>query len=611
MGDRGVTLQQHFIAYEQETHRLVEAAAVTGNNYSTALISSNVDDQTMHEIYLWPFQEAVRAGTGNIMCSYNRINNSEACQNSKTLNGLLKTELGFQGFVVSDWNSQASGVAAAMSGLEMAMPSDEGYWGQNLSNAISNGSVPEWRLDDMVTRIVAAWYQMGQDSVDFPMPGVGMPADLMAPHKVVNARTAASKSTILQGAIEGHVLVKNVDKALPLKKPNMLSIFGYNAMPLSPYDPSSGFSTWSLGAQGIDPTGLLCGFTTGYGCPTVPAYRNGTLWSGGGSGSTTPSYVSSPYDALLQYSIDNDIALFWDFETINSTSSVDAASDACLVFINAYATEGFDRTSLRDDFSDALVKNIASQCSNTMVVIHSAGIRLVDQWIEHPNVTAVLFAHLPGQDSGRALVEILFGMQSPSGKLPYTLAKNESDYGGLLAPSQAEDGEYEYFPQSDFSEGVYIDYRAFDKQNVEPRFEFGFGLSYTTFAYSGLRSSVSQRKPAFYPSGKIVPGGQEDLYDVVATVQAKVKNTGAVAGAEVAQLYVGIPGTNQPAKQLRGFEKVTLKPEQTATVTFPLRRIDLSVWDVHAQKWALQRGTYKLYVGTSSRKLSLTDTLSI
>lgn len=579
------------------------------SNHTVEAYSANLDDQTMHELYLWPFQEAIRAGSGNIMCSYNRINNSYGCQNSKTLNGILKTELGFQGFVVADWYAISSGVSSIMSGLDMAMPNDEGFWGQNLSLAVSNGSVPEWRVDDVVTRIVATWYQMGQDS-GFPEPGVGLPADLLAPHTTLNARNPASKPTIFQGAVEGHVLVKNVNKALPLKKPQILSIYGYDAMPPPSYTPLTGFNLWAMDAVGLDPTEVICGFGTFTGCATLPPYQNYTLWSGGGSGGTTPSYVSSPYDALLQYSIENDIGLFWDFATLNSTSTVNAASDACLVFINAYAMEGFDRSSLRDDFSDALVQNIASQCSNTIVVVHSAGIRLVDQWVEHDNVTAVLLAHLPGQDSGRAMVDLLFGKQSPSGKLPYTLAKNESDYGQLLEPV-AGDGDYIYFPQMDFTEGVNVDYRYFDKNDIEPRFEFGFGLSYTTFAYSDLRASTRGYSHSVYPSGKTIPGGPEDLYDVVATVQAKVKNTGSVTAAEVAQLYIGIPGSNQPVRQLRGFEKVTIKPGQTATVTFPLRRRDLSVWDVHAQKWALQRGKYQLYVGSSSRALPLKATLSI
>ena len=140
----------------------------------------------MHELYLWPFANAVRAGTGCIMCSYNRINDSYACQNSYTLNGLLKGELGFQGFVVSDWGAQHAGYASAAAGLDQAMPSGGTFWGSNLTASINNGSLPESRLDDMATRIIAAWYQMGQDT-GYPSPGIGMPVNLLAAHEAVIA----------------------------------------------------------------------------------------------------------------------------------------------------------------------------------------------------------------------------------------------------------------------------------------------------------------------------------------------------------------------------------------------------------------------------------------
>lgn len=133
-------------------------------SYLTAAISSNLDDVTMHELYLWPFADAVRAGTGAVMCSYNQVNNSYACQNSYLQNYLLKNELGFQGFILSDWSAQHSGVSSALAGLDMTMPGDvsfdsgTSYWGPNLTIAVLNGTVPQWRLDDMAVRILASWY---------------------------------------------------------------------------------------------------------------------------------------------------------------------------------------------------------------------------------------------------------------------------------------------------------------------------------------------------------------------------------------------------------------------------------------------------------------------
>jgi beta-glucosidase len=298
----------------------------------------------------------------------------------------------------------------------------------------------------------------------------------------------------------------------------------------------------------------------------------------------------------------------WDF--YSPDPDVVSSSDACLVIVNAFASEGFDRTGIRDDFTDGLIRHVADRCNNTIVIFHNAGIRLVDQWIDHSNITALMFAHLPGEASGRALVSLLYGESNPSGKLPYTVARNESDYEHLLSPDLAE-GKFERFPQSNFSnEGVYTDYRHFDAKNITPRYEFGFGLSYTTFNFSNLRMTNNQSANTDeFPTGPIREGGQADLWDVITNVSAEITNTGYLNGAEVAQLYVGIPGA--PARQLRGFEKYFINVSQSATATFALNRRDLSVWDVVAQKWSLQKGDYKVYVGSSSRQLPLHGILSI
>ncbi|KAJ5095000.1 hypothetical protein N7532_007291 [Penicillium argentinense] len=445
---------KHYIANEQETNRN------PGNNEQgeyTEAVSSNIDDKSMHELYLWPFQDAVLAGSASIMCSYQRINNSYGCQNSKTLNGLLKTELGFQGYVITDWGAQHAGIAGANAGLDMVMPSSD-TWGDNLTTAIKNGSMEASRLDDMVTRIMATWYQLNQEE-GIPNPGIGMPADITAPHQKVVGKSADSKSVLLQSAVEGHVLLKNINNALPLKSPKMISVFGYDAN-------GPDFLEVSLAQQ-----------------DQSPLYQNNTLYTAGGSGANSAAYVDSPIDAILRQAYEDDTSVMYNFYDQNP--EVDTISDVCLVFVNSYANEGYDRPDLSDEYSDTLIKNVASNCPNTMVISHNAGIRIVDDWIENDNVTAAIFAHLPGQDTGRSLVEILYGRANPSGRLPYTVAKKASDYGALISPAQPE-GEYWLFPQDDFTEGQFIDYRAFDKKGITPRFEFGFGLSYTTFKYSSL-----------------------------------------------------------------------------------------------------------------------------
>lgn len=237
----------------------------------------------------------------------------------------------------------------------------------------------------------------------------------------------------------------------------------------------------------------------------------------------------------------------------------------------------------------------------------------MDAWIEHPNVTAVLFAGLPGQESGHSLVSVLYGDVNPSGRLPYTVAKKESDYGALLNSSVSTD----YFAEDNFTEGLYIDYRAFDRLGIKPRFEFGFGLSYTTFAFGGLSTRLVVEDPAEFPdpSVAIVQGGHPQLWETIAVVRCTVTNTGDRDGTEIAQLYLGIPegenGRDTPIRQLRGFDRVgPLAPGETRQAVFELTRRDMSVWDVVSQQWRLRRGTYEIWVGASSRDLRL-NTLDV
>ncbi|KAM3453874.1 hypothetical protein NHJ6243_009029 [Beauveria neobassiana] len=603
-GQGVIASTKHFIGNEQETNR--------NPRPDTESLSSNIDDKTMHELYLWPFQDAVHAGSGNIMCSYQRINNSHSCANSKTLNGLLKTELGFQGFVVSDWAAQHTGYAGALAGMDMAMPDPEAYWGGKLVESVKNGSVPESRVNDMATRILTAWYQFKQDK-EIRNPGVGMPKDVTKPHEIVDARDPAAKPVLLDGAVQGHVLVKNTKNTLPLAKPRLISIFGYSAKTPDFFAPGSGdgLSQWQHGYEPIGPSGAAIGGDLGDPKDASTIGINGTLFCGCGSGATTPANPISPFEALKMRSHADGTALFNDF--VSPLPVVDPASDVCIVFGNAFSCETYDRLALQDKYTDDLIKSVADSCNKTIVVLHNAGPRVVDAFIEHDNVAAVLFAHLPGQESGPALVSLLYGESNPSGKLPYTLARNETDY-PVLRPS-APEGRFVHFPQSDFAEGVYIDYRHFDKANTTtttPRFEFGFGLSYTTFALSNatVRRVDGANLDDAYPTRAVIPGGPADLWDNVVSVTADVRNTGAErAGAEVVQLYVGIPGA--PRRQLRGYNRVSLRPGETRTATFALTRRDLSVWNVEAQQWQLQRGTYTIEVGTSSRELPLKLSLEI
>ena len=217
-------------------------------------------------------------------------------------------------------------------------------------------------------------------------------------------------------------------------------------------------------------------------------------------------------------------------------------------------------------------------------------------------------AGLPGQESSHSLVDILYGTTSPSGKLPFTITKNKSNYGHLLNSTVTFDA----FPQDNFTEGFYIDYRAFDRDAIEPHFEFGFGLTYSTFEYGNslhVESTDNSTSPLVDPSIPIVQGGHPTLWDTLFVITTTLTNTGSVTAAEVAQLYLQIP--NAPVRQLRGFEKVMLQPGESVEVQFSLTRRDLSIWDVMLQQWRLQEAEYGGFVGSSSRDLRVNGTVVI
>lgn len=298
---QGVMVQsKHWLLNEQEYRRNPGPAGES--------ISSNVDDRTIHELYVFPFMDSLKAGAASIMCSYQRVNNSYGCQNSKLLNGILKTELGFSGFVTSDWWAQHAGVASANAGMDLVMP-DGAFWGSNLTEAVNNGSVAETRLNDMVTRILAAWYYIGQDK--------GYPAVNVAPYTkeqtIVDAR-GDNAALIREIGAAGTVLVKNTNNALPLKDPKFLSVYGYDAR--------VGDSPWT------DPARFGGSYDVNFGW----SYQNQTMITGGGSGTSTPPYVISPFEAIQRRLIENRGIARWDFASVNPPMY--ANSEACLVFIN-------------------------------------------------------------------------------------------------------------------------------------------------------------------------------------------------------------------------------------------------------------------------------------
>ncbi|PYH94139.1 beta-glucosidase E [Aspergillus ellipticus CBS 707.79] len=611
---RGVmATAKHFVLNEQEHFRQPLEWGIP------SAMSSNVGDRALHEVFVWPFAESIRADVASVMCSYQMVNNSHACENSKLLNGILKDELGFQGFVQSDWLAQRSGINSALGGLDMSMPGDGLYWadgrslwGSELTRAVLNTSVPMDRLNDMVTRIVASWYHLGQDHWERPPPEgdggpnfsswtndqvgwlhQGSPDDEAygIVNKLIDAQgegADAHWAIARQVAAEGIVLVKNDKNTLPLSR-----------------RPNTSGGVYRVGIYGDD-AGPAQGPNA---CPDRGC-NQGTLAMGWGSGTVEMPYLVSPIEALQSAWV-SEVEVHPYLR--NAVMPADAADkNLCLVFANADSGEGYisaggihgDRNHLfLQKGGDSLIQTVASSCGGpTVVVVHAVGPVVVESWIDIPGVEAVLFAHLPGQESGHALMDVLFGEVDASGRLPYTVGKSLADYGPaaqvLYEPNAA-------VPQVDFSDGLYIDHRYFDRHNITPRFEFGYGLSYTTFELAELRISGLQPKsqlPAsrpgqtvyppeydlepprnesvFFPAGfqvvskyiypylpseqgtaaanythypkgynQVQPpseaggglGGNPSLYEEMAQVEVQVRNTGSREGQTVVQVYVSFP----------------------------------------------------------------------
>jgi beta-glucosidase len=254
-----------------------------------------------------------------------------------------------------------------------------------------------------------------------------------------------------------------------------------------------------------------------------------------------------------------------------------------LVFISAWSSEGSDRQDLNAwNQGDKLVQTVAAKCASTIVVVNSVSQLNLEAWVEWDNVSAAIWTGIPGSEYGNALVDILFGDYNPGGKLVFTIAKQDTDYGTNITQT----------PDSNYTEGVFLDYRHFDAAMITPRFHFGYGLSYTTFSLTDLKIAkvIDQTTSAL-----------TDLYTPAYIVSLSITNTGNAYGSEVVQLYLGFPDeAAEPSKVLRGFSRIYLEPGETTAVTLTMRMKDISYWNVITQQFTVAKGNYKVYVGTSA-----------
>ncbi|WP_371764280.1 glycoside hydrolase family 3 C-terminal domain-containing protein [Massilia sp.] len=475
-----------------------------------------------------------QSDAGSVMCSYNRVFGTYACENDYLLNEVLKKDWGFKGYVMSDWGATHSTVQAANNGLDRQSGQEfdkSPYFGGALDEAVKNGYVSEARLDDMATRIVRAMFAKGV--VDNPVAQGG---------KIDFAKNGAvSRAT----AEEGIVLLKNDNRVLPLSKDvKTIAVIGGHADVgvLSGGGSSQVYPVGGNAVPGLEPK----------------------VWPG-----PVVYYPSSPL-RHIQALAPNAKVVYDDGTDPARAARVAAQADVALVFATQWIGEANDATSLAlPDNQDTLIDNVAGANPRTVVVLETGG-PVAMPWVA--KIPAVLEAWYPGTSGGEAIARVLFGAVNPSGHLPATFPVSEQQL-----PRPKLDGDPKQPEQRftvDYKEGAAIGYKWFDQKGLTPLFPFGHGLSYTTFSYSGLASQVKE--------GRL-------------HVRFKVTNTGNVAGKDVPQVYISpLAAKWEAPKRLAGWDKVALQPGESKEVDVVVEPRILGMFDEKSKTWRIAKGKYKL-----------------
>lgn len=547
------------IAAIQAQHVLGDIKHFAFNDQESGRMTANaiIDERGGRESDLLAFEIGVKdSNVQSVMCSYNLTNGQYDCENSYLLNQVLKGDWGFAGFVMSDWWATHSTVNAANNGLDQEEPNQQYF--STLGAAVTAGQVPQSRLDDMVHRILRAMYAVG--IFDYPLSTQPIPA-------------AADAAVAQEIEEQGAVLLKNAGGQLPLNAATVQSIavIGSHA--------DTAVLSGGGSAQ-VKPTG---GELTGP-SPCPPCWSQ-VVWD-----------LSSPLKAI-QAKVPGANVQYADGSDAAAAASLAALSQVAIVFVSQWDSEGMDQTTLglTDMTSatpideNALVAAVAAANPHTIVVVESGGAVLMP-WLGQ--VSAVLEAWFPGQSGGPAIADLLFGTTNPSGKLPITFPASDSQLPRPSIPQPPDD----VTPFAvNYTEGYNVGYKWFDVNNLTPLFPFGFGLSYTTFTMTNA-ALVNNLSSSANPN-----------FEVTLTIT----NTGPVAGAEVAQVYLGMPASlNEPPKRLVGWQKVMLQPGASQPVTIEVDRNDssqpMSYWNTATESWTVAPGVYTVYVGNSSATASLT-----
>jgi beta-glucosidase len=532
----------------QDVSSCVKHFALNNQEFQRNTINVEVDERALREIYLPAFKAAVQeAGVWSVMGAYNQFRGQHCCENDYLLNKILKDEWGFKGLVISDWNGTHDTREAALNGLDLEMGTETNYsdfyLAQPYLDGLENGEFPMAGLNEKVRRNLRVMFATHVFD---------------SGRKTGSINTAAHEAVARRVAEEGIVLLKNENHILPLdaSKIRSIAVIGENAIRLQSY---GGESSEIKAFYEITP---LQGLINRVGQRVNIAFSEGYRTNGGAS--LTENAVAAAKSA--------DVVIF--IGGLNHDPGFDC--------------EGSDRIDLKLPYGqDELIQKIVTANPRTIVVLDGTMVEM-NSWLNR--IPALLQAWYPGMEGGNALAGILFGDVNPSGKLPATFPKKLSDSPAqVLGAYPGTNGTVTYM------EGLLVGYRWFDTKNIEPEFPFGFGLSYTTFAYSNLKLVESTGT-----NGPLV------------MAQFKIKNTGYVAGAEVAQLYIHQenPSLPRPEKELKGFKKIFLKPGETQTVAIALEKGAFEFYDL-AQGWVAEKDNFEISIGSSSRDIRLKGELNL
>jgi beta-glucosidase len=529
----------------------------TGRNTLNAIL----DQRAMRETDLLAFQIAIGlAKPAGVMCAYNHINGDYACENDFTLNQVLKHDWDFKGFVLSDWGGTHSTVKAALAGLDQDQPGDDNFFSDPLKQAILAGQVPQARLDNMVHRIVRSMFATGV--IDEPV----------LPRRVVDPFRGRDDAQHIEE--EGAVLLQNSGNILPLSASiRSIAIIGGHA--------DAGVLSGGGSAQVDSPGGNA-----------IDPAMGASVWG------KAIYFPSSPLRYIREQA--PTAAITYDPGTDNAAAAKSAASaQLAIVFVTQWMSEGQDSATLSlPNNQDALVAAVASANPNTIVVLENGG-PVNMPWAS--NVRAILESWYPGIGGGQAIANLLFGRVNPSGKLPVTFAATEADLphphvtgltprtGNNGADAAAARNQPRNFPVDYNVEGMAVGYRWFQEKNHTPQFPFGFGLSYTHYTYSNL---------------KVDPDAKSVTLDL--------RNTGSVAGDEIAEVYVTLPtSAGEPFRKLAAWKRIALAPGATQTVEIPIDPLYLSIYSTTANAWPRPAGDFLIEAGGSSADLPLRQSLHL